>query len=115
MTVRVSSSDNLPRVALFASDLPYSVQSTICERRDCGLHPNLDGFEGAKCNISEEFGGRTGSQVQRSFVLVSSLLSCQIGIELFEVFVSAVLECALGLKIRGQPLSACFLEDERAE
>ena len=50
-----------------------------------------------KRDISNEFGGSTGGEVQRGLIFVGVLFSSEIRVELLEIFVTAVLECSLGL------------------
>ena len=59
------------------------------------MHANLDGFERAKSNISDEFGRGTGTQIHQSLVLLEVLFTDQVRIELLEELITTVLEATL--------------------
>ena len=66
------------------------------ERRwHSGLHADLDCFERAKTDVRNELGRGRSSQVKSGFVLLSSLFTCELAVEVLEVFVEAVFARAL--------------------
>ena len=51
------------------------------------LETNLDSFHWAKCNISKEFSGSRGSQIENNLVLVCTFFSHGVGIKVLEDFI----------------------------
>jgi hypothetical protein len=88
---------SLPSNTFLSGNMGDPTESTSSKRRDCCLHPHLDGFKWAECNVRDEFGRCTGSQVDQSLTLMSVIVSHQVGVEFLKEFISTVLEGALSL------------------
>ena len=82
--------------SFLCSDGVDSVQSTGSEWRDGCLHANLDGFEWAESEISNEFSRSGGSQVDGCLVLGSVFRTDNVTIELLEILISSIFESSLG-------------------
>jgi hypothetical protein len=80
---------------LLSSHSTDAIKGTLVRVGHSSLHTNLDRFEGAQGNVSEELGRSRRSEVEPSLVLVRGFRSCKVGVGLFEVFVETVFEGAL--------------------
>ena len=89
---------NSPCDALRSSDLGDSIEGPGRERRNGGLHSDLDGLERAEGDISNDFRRSTGHEVERRLVLLGSLFSSQVRVELLEELVEAVLASSLTIR-----------------
>ena len=59
------------------------------------MHANLDGFKGAETNIREEFGRGRGSQIEAGLPFFSILFPHQVGVEVFEEFITPIFDSTL--------------------
>ena len=59
------------------------------------LETNLDSFHWTKCNISKEFSGSRGSQIENNLVLVCTFFSHGVGIKVLEDFIETELASSL--------------------
>lgn len=69
-----------------------ALAQVVRERRQRGLHADLDGFPRAQGDVGEEFGRGAGAQVEEGAVGVGEEA---VAVEVFEVFVEAVFAGAL--------------------
>lgn len=77
-----------PANTLFLDDLTPPFSQRIGERRHCGLHADLDGFERAQRNVGKEFGGGGRSEEDDGLGGVRREL---LAIQILEDFVEPVL------------------------
>ena len=86
---------DLPSDALSADNLVDTVESSSSERWNSRLHSDLHSLKRTETNIGEELGGRRTSKIDPSLVLLRTLLTRKIRVELLEELVAAVFEGTL--------------------
>ena len=79
-----------PRSSLFCRNCADSLKRTRECRWNCGLHADLDSFEGTETNIRDEFCRSRTCEVDRSLVLPRIFLAGQLRVEVFEVLVEPI-------------------------
>ena len=82
----------IPGITLLSDHLANSFSHCVCEWRKCSLHPDLNRFERAKRNISQEFSRRTCGQVNHRLADVWEHL---LAIGVFENFIEAIFPTSL--------------------